>query len=115
MTPNAQQQVLQRLYGQKIYLCHHPACENSSVPTVFVSIPERQAHEDKHSRPFVCNQQACSHSYGVIGFTTKKDLDRHHRKYHTSSDDTQVNLDAVNEISANQYVYTRHLGETEHG
>ena len=93
LTPNTHQQTLKKLYGQEIYLCHYPACENSSVPKAFASISERQTHEDKHSRPFPCNQPTCS--YSVIGFTTKKALSWHSSQYHSSSDDNSVNLGSI--------------------
>jgi len=106
--PTPQRQELQRLYGDNIYFCRHPACEGNTIPRSFATASGRDAHENIHSRPFNCPHSTCD--YSRIGFTTKKGYNQHLRNYHTTV--LHVNLDSLSDIGNTQITkpptYTQH-------
>ena len=76
------------------------------VPKSFATIPEREAHENRHSRPFNCPHSTCD--YNKIGFTTKQNYNQHLRNYHTTVLD--VNVDSLNDIEIAESL----TGESSH-
>ena len=89
---------LDQLYGRKLYLCRHPACEVNKELGIFSSSAERERHEGSHSRPFLCSHPSCSHGWGKMGFITKSELNKHLRRFHGQPHDTEDNheSDVVN-------------------
>ena len=93
---------LKQLYDQGIYFCRHPACEGYTQLKGFSSSGEREKHEARHCRPFVCSHPSCNHGWAKVGFTTKSGLNKHLRKYHKEShvaaDGDAVNLESLDYI-----------------
>jgi hypothetical protein len=72
-------EMLQKLYGPKLYKCRIPQCETSSEDG-FETSTQRQLHEDKHARPYKCSSEGCA--FNEVGFATKAALQKHRRDYH---------------------------------
>ena len=91
----ADQQNLERWYGQQYYHCRHPICGSAGLAS-YRSASEREAHENQHSRPFLCPHPHCP--YNVMGFATRAQLNRHSKKNHpvSSGELDSVNLDLLN-------------------
>ena len=87
------QRDLTGLYGLKIFLCHHPACADSQLPPRFASESERNAHEESHSRPFKCQHSSCV--FSIIGFSNRRHLQLHLKKYHHAPNDKPINLELL--------------------
>jgi len=96
---------LKQLYDRGIYLCRHPACEGCAEMEGFSTSGERERHEDSHSRPFVCSDPSCTHGWAKLGFSTKKELNKHLQKFHgqhrDAGDDGSVSVDPLDYILLN--------------
>lgn len=97
---------LRQVYDNNIYLCRHPACEGRMDLQGFYSIAQREAHEARHSRPFVCSDPSCEQSWGKVGFSTKAGLNKHvrnfHRQYGDAGDEGSVKLESLKDILLNE-------------
>lgn len=69
---------LQMLYGPNIFKCPETQC--SFFYEGFPVASQRNAHEGKHRRAFVCTYPGCTSA--LIGFTTAAELNKHNVDYH---------------------------------
>ncbi|KAF8241317.1 hypothetical protein K440DRAFT_683183 [Wilcoxina mikolae CBS 423.85] len=74
---------LRKLYGQKLFKCHHQICAMFSTEG-FETAAKRKQHEDKHCLPYKC-LAAENCFYKEIGFSSKQQLQRHTRDCHNNS------------------------------
>ncbi|KAK8867413.1 C2H2 domain-containing protein [Apiospora arundinis] len=70
------------LYGDKWFKCNRLSCHYFHEG--FVSGAERQAHYDRHDRPFKCDEEDCPAA--GIGLSSLKELEKHKRNMHPGLD-----------------------------
>ncbi|KAK4206160.1 hypothetical protein QBC37DRAFT_143406 [Rhypophila decipiens] len=74
---------LQAIYGTALFKCHRPSCVFFGVG--FKTKEQREVHETKHTRPFLCTVASCALSF--LGFSSVKDLESHRQKFHPVEDE----------------------------
>ncbi|UKZ54067.1 hypothetical protein TrVGV298_007872 [Trichoderma virens] len=67
-------------YGPNLFKCNRLLCDFFHVG--YDNKEDREAHNNRHDRPYQCASRC---NAAPIGFTSKKDLDRHMRSYHPDS------------------------------
>lgn len=90
MEPNGiDQNLLDRfveIYGQSAFVCRYRGCPRALDG--FISTEQRQRHEILHLKRLKCADMTCE--FYIPGFSTKSELQRHNRKYHTKPDDAGI-------------------------
>lgn len=74
--------LLRSLYGENWFKCSRISC--FYFHEGFQSRSSRQAHYDRHDRPFRCEEEDCP--AGAIGFASLKELEKHKRNMHPGID-----------------------------
>ncbi|KAK4085083.1 uncharacterized protein Triagg1_73 [Trichoderma aggressivum f. europaeum] len=69
-------------YGPNLFKCKRLLCDYFHVG--YDKEEDREAHNDRHDRPYQCSLRC---NAAPIGFTSKKDLERHVRFYHPELSD----------------------------
>ncbi|KAI9167944.1 Vegetative incompatibility protein [Paramyrothecium foliicola] len=98
--------LLLHLYGTKPFKCSRPSCHHFTMG--FPTADLRNAHVEKHLRPYLCPLQGCPTS--AMGVATERELQRHMREAHdldpTGTEATDFPTDAELAISDNEMTRT---------
>lgn len=80
---SSQKEALVRYYGPTRFKCSYITCIDFYHG--FGSAKQRDNHCNKHSRPWVCENENCATAN--FGFTSNKELQKHKRDYHPDERD----------------------------
>ncbi|KAK8879908.1 zinc finger protein [Apiospora arundinis] len=84
---------LERVYGINIFRCPRLSCRY--FYTGFQTSQQRNAHVEKHTRPFRCDVLACPSS--TLGMSTMNELNKHKKEVHSIAPDDEEDDDFPDE------------------
>ncbi|KAI9855169.1 MAG: hypothetical protein M1813_000528 [Trichoglossum hirsutum] len=85
-TEVAQLKRFKDFYGSSGFTCPFCGCPRASEG--FKTKIERDRHESTHTRQHKCWDSDCE--FFVLGFTTRTALNRHNRRYHTRTEESEI-------------------------
>ncbi|OLN85474.1 Early growth response protein 1-like protein 2 [Colletotrichum chlorophyti] len=74
---------IETYYGPNLFKCRRTLC--GFFHRGFDSRRDRDAHHNRHDRPYVCPLETCG--FAPVGFSSNKDRERHVRNYHPELSD----------------------------
>ncbi|KAL9044435.1 MAG: hypothetical protein Q9214_002426 [Letrouitia sp. 1 TL-2023] len=82
------------MYGIRVFKCRKVDCRFYFEG--FATRSEREAHVDRHDRPYMCDQRSCP--FRSLGFESKDQLEKHARNSHVVADDAVCTFPRLHKI-----------------